>query len=188
MNRAVLVMLYYTHKVVKLNASRRTTEKPYIYIFINLFFIQGDSGGPLLCRSNFEQWFVGGIVSWGIKCAHPHLPGVYAYVPRYVKWIQEIMDKYSYWVFRWSTKRLVPFEIERHAETMLSIFFDLERSCMTKKCNYKLSCTYIVGILGSNCKFDSLYFLYTYIGIIIYFFSVGMSIIPIYLPSVHIFM
>ncbi|KAI5712487.1 hypothetical protein M8J75_008683 [Diaphorina citri] len=59
---------------------------------------QGDSGGPLLCRSshNFEQWFVGGIVSWGIKCAHPHLPGVYAYVPKYVTWIQDIMDKYSY--------------------------------------------------------------------------------------------
>ncbi|KAL1465624.1 hypothetical protein WDU94_005178 [Cyamophila willieti] len=59
---------------------------------------QGDSGGPLLCRHphNFEQWFVGGIVSWGIKCAHPHLPGVYAYVPKYLNWIQDIMDKYSY--------------------------------------------------------------------------------------------
>ncbi|XP_046620350.1 atrial natriuretic peptide-converting enzyme-like isoform X1 [Neodiprion virginianus] len=46
---------------------------------------QGDSGGPLLCRDKKdpERWFVGGIVSWGIKCAHPKLPGVYAYVPRY---------------------------------------------------------------------------------------------------------
>ncbi|XP_067011230.2 atrial natriuretic peptide-converting enzyme [Anabrus simplex] len=58
---------------------------------------QGDSGGPLLCRDekHHDRWFVGGIVSWGIKCAHPHLPGVYAYVPRYVPWIKQQMALYS---------------------------------------------------------------------------------------------
>ncbi|XP_063218704.1 atrial natriuretic peptide-converting enzyme-like [Bacillus rossius redtenbacheri] len=58
---------------------------------------QGDSGGPLLCRDDagFDRWFVGGIVSWGIKCAHPHLPGVYTYVPRYVPWIIRKMSLYS---------------------------------------------------------------------------------------------
>ncbi|XP_046987649.1 atrial natriuretic peptide-converting enzyme-like [Schistocerca americana] len=58
---------------------------------------QGDSGGPLLCQDekNPDRWFVGGIVSWGIKCAHPHLPGVYAYVPRYVPWIKQQMALYS---------------------------------------------------------------------------------------------
>ncbi|XP_032685944.1 uncharacterized protein LOC116851037 isoform X2 [Odontomachus brunneus] len=58
---------------------------------------QGDSGGPLLCQDKHdkERWFVGGIVSWGIKCAHPKLPGVYAYVPKYVPWIQKEMSKYS---------------------------------------------------------------------------------------------
>ncbi|XP_011873137.1 PREDICTED: atrial natriuretic peptide-converting enzyme isoform X2 [Vollenhovia emeryi] len=58
---------------------------------------QGDSGGPLLCQDeeDKEKWFVGGIVSWGIKCAHPKLPGVYAYVPKYVTWIQKEMSKYS---------------------------------------------------------------------------------------------
>ncbi|XP_072154479.1 brain-specific serine protease 4-like [Bemisia tabaci] len=59
---------------------------------------QGDSGGPLLCKMEVEQqerWFVGGIVSWGIKCAHPHLPGVYAYVPRYVDWILNQMHRYD---------------------------------------------------------------------------------------------
>ncbi|XP_044580034.1 atrial natriuretic peptide-converting enzyme-like isoform X2 [Cotesia glomerata] len=58
---------------------------------------QGDSGGPLLCQSedDEERWFVGGIVSWGIKCAHPRLPGVYAYVPKYVPWIREQIAKYS---------------------------------------------------------------------------------------------
>jgi corin len=58
---------------------------------------QGDSGGPLLCRdsSDPDRWFVGGIVSWGIKCAHPHLPGVYAYVPKYIPWILQQMKHYS---------------------------------------------------------------------------------------------
>lgn len=42
-----------------------------------------------------EKWFVGGIVSWGIKCAHPKLPGVYANVPKYVSWIHGEMAKYS---------------------------------------------------------------------------------------------
>ncbi|XP_033366977.1 uncharacterized protein LOC117243520 [Bombus vosnesenskii] len=58
---------------------------------------QGDSGGPLLCQDeqDKEKWFVGGIVSWGIMCAHPKLPGVYAYVPKYVPWIRSEMAKYS---------------------------------------------------------------------------------------------
>ncbi|BES92710.1 serine protease [Nesidiocoris tenuis] len=57
---------------------------------------QGDSGGPLLCRrpDDPDRWFVGGIVSWGIKCAHPKLPGVYAYVPHYVRWIRKQMALY----------------------------------------------------------------------------------------------
>ncbi|XP_077291276.1 atrial natriuretic peptide-converting enzyme-like [Arctopsyche grandis] len=58
---------------------------------------QGDSGGPLLCRDpdDRERWFVGGIVSWGIKCAHPRLPGVYAFVPRYVPWIEQQLEMHS---------------------------------------------------------------------------------------------
>ncbi|XP_066247331.1 atrial natriuretic peptide-converting enzyme-like isoform X1 [Euwallacea similis] len=58
---------------------------------------QGDSGGPLLCKEpdDPDRWFVGGIVSWGIKCAHPHLPGVYAYVPKYIEWIHEQLKQYS---------------------------------------------------------------------------------------------
>lgn len=61
--------------------------------------LQGDSGGPLLCKDpkDKQRWFVGGIVSWGIKCAHPRLPGVYAFVPRYVPWIREQLEKYSDW-------------------------------------------------------------------------------------------
>lgn len=62
-------------------------------------YFQGDSGGPLLCKTqdkdNLERWFVGGIVSWGIKCAHPRLPGVYAYVPHYLPWIKQQIAQYS---------------------------------------------------------------------------------------------
>ncbi|KAL0850703.1 hypothetical protein ABMA28_006648 [Loxostege sticticalis] len=58
---------------------------------------QGDSGGPLLCRDpdDSSRWYVGGIVSWGIKCAHPRLPGVYAYVPKYIPWIHKQIQEYN---------------------------------------------------------------------------------------------
>ncbi|XP_065369118.1 uncharacterized protein Corin [Calliphora vicina] len=58
---------------------------------------QGDSGGPLLCPypGEKDRWFVGGIVSWGIMCAHPKLPGVYANVIKYLPWIHEQIQKNS---------------------------------------------------------------------------------------------
>lgn len=49
---------------------------------------QGDSGGPLLCKNNDQSWFVAGIVSWGINCAQPQLPGIYTNVPKYLDWIK----------------------------------------------------------------------------------------------------
>lgn len=58
---------------------------------------QGDSGGPLLCHdsNDRERYYVAGIVSWGVKCANPKLPGVYANVLKFIPWILQNIQNYS---------------------------------------------------------------------------------------------
>jgi len=48
----------------------------------------GDSGGPLLSKID-DQWCVIGVVSTGIGCARPLLPGLYSRVSSYVDWIEK---------------------------------------------------------------------------------------------------
>ncbi|KAI7803134.1 chymotrypsinogen A-like [Triplophysa rosa] len=48
---------------------------------------QGDSGGPLVSKQN-SKWIQSGIVSFGIVCADPRFPGVYARVSKYQDWIK----------------------------------------------------------------------------------------------------
>ena len=48
----------------------------------------GDSGGPLLSKID-DHWSVIGVVSTGIGCARPLLPGLYSRVSSYHKWIEK---------------------------------------------------------------------------------------------------
>ncbi|XKL59560.1 hypothetical protein PGB90_000576 [Kerria lacca] len=55
---------------------------------------QGDSGGPLIFPNSTEnKFYLGGIVSYGIKCDNPDYPGVYTRIAEYIDWINEIMNR-----------------------------------------------------------------------------------------------
>ncbi|CAG0915636.1 unnamed protein product [Notodromas monacha] len=52
---------------------------------------QGDSGGPLVIKEGGRVYLVG-IVSVGVGCARPLLPGVYTKISSYIDWITRNMS------------------------------------------------------------------------------------------------
>lgn len=48
--------------------------------------LKADSGGPLVTNGNVLI----GVVSTGVGCARPGLPGIYTKVSEYVDWIQKV--------------------------------------------------------------------------------------------------
>ena len=56
--------------------------------------MQGDSGGALVSQNDKELVAVG-IMSGGIGCGKPNIPGVYTNIPSYIKWINETISHWN---------------------------------------------------------------------------------------------
>ena len=64
---------------------------------------QGDSGGPLVVRNADDtDWLLAGATSWGIGCADPDYPGIWARVSYFYDWVNghaEIYDEQNDWTY-----------------------------------------------------------------------------------------
>ena len=57
---------------------------------------QGDSGGPLMVKHWSGRYVSAGIVSWGISCAKPKLPGVYTRTASHIDWVVSTIAKQKF--------------------------------------------------------------------------------------------
>ena len=56
---------------------------------------QGDSGGPIVDASSNREHIQYGVTSWGIGCATPEFPGIYAKID--LEWIQSVVCSQDGW-------------------------------------------------------------------------------------------
>jgi secreted trypsin-like serine protease len=52
---------------------------------------QGDRGGPLFATDATGKHTQVGVVSWGVGCARPDIPGLYTRISSYQDWIKQVM-------------------------------------------------------------------------------------------------
>ena len=48
---------------------------------------EGDSGGPMVIKGRNGRYELAGVISWGIGCAEPNLPGVCTRISVFRDWI-----------------------------------------------------------------------------------------------------
>ncbi|XP_054718614.1 uncharacterized protein LOC129228011 [Uloborus diversus] len=61
----------------------------------------GDGGSPLVCDKD-GTWKVAGLVSWGIGCGQPGVPGIYVNIAKYRSWIDTVIYRYGYYAMKYS--------------------------------------------------------------------------------------
>lgn len=57
---------------------------------LKCIILQADSGGPLMSSDGSNSMVIG-VVSTGIGCGRPRLPGLYTRISEYMDWVQEIV-------------------------------------------------------------------------------------------------